>query len=290
MINNNKKWLSLIFAMWLVLIITLLAMSILEYIIPVTKWIENSSKAYYQATTAIEEGLWEVNQNDVWYETWTTMQSNSTSNEFTIEATWSTLPPSWKWNSEYNTDYNIIYPWKPVQLNVWKNLTSNNLDWSNINFSFQVPDINTTSTETLSWWTSAIINWQLSSDTNTLNSSWSYISANDIDNTTKSMNNRAWIDTFWNDSEDFDWFYSNYCNWAWSWCTLKLSVVNKLELSSWNIPVPYIEWKADFWSSKIPIDNIIIDTSWKSYWFKKDLEIKIPLESTIEAFDFTVFQ
>jgi len=111
MINNNKKWLSLIFAMWLVLIITLLAMSILEYIIPVsknTKWIENSSKAYYQATTAIEEGLWEVNQNDVWYETWTTMQSNSTSNEFTIEATWSTLPPSWKWNSEYNTDYNII--------------------------------------------------------------------------------------------------------------------------------------------------------------------------------------
>ncbi len=47
--------------MWLVLISSLFAYTILEYMIPFSKnikWIENSSKSYYQANNWIEMGLY----------------------------------------------------------------------------------------------------------------------------------------------------------------------------------------------------------------------------------------
>ena len=59
--NKNKKAFSLILAMWLVLITSLLAYTLLEYMIPFwknVKGIENSTKAYYQANNWIERGLY----------------------------------------------------------------------------------------------------------------------------------------------------------------------------------------------------------------------------------------
>ena len=61
------------------------------------------------------------------------------------------------------------------------------------------------------------------------------------------------------------------------------------------VQVPYLEWKIDFDNdnsgiNNVPLRYVIIDAAWKSYWFRKDLKIRIPQQSVIEAFDFTVFQ
>ena len=68
--QKNNKWSSLLLAMWLVMITSLLAFAILEYIIPFSreiKWIENSANAYYQANSWIEEALYSVYiRNNSW--------------------------------------------------------------------------------------------------------------------------------------------------------------------------------------------------------------------------------
>ena len=111
--NNYKyyyknKWFSIVFAMWMVIIISLTAFLILEYMIPFSrniKWIENSSKSYYEANSWIEEALLFVNQNMVGSESWTVLSSTSVWSSFNVNATWTTLPAPWTWNSSYDKDY-----------------------------------------------------------------------------------------------------------------------------------------------------------------------------------------
>lgn len=306
--NTNKKWISLILAMWLVILISLLAMSILEYIIPFSrniKWIENSSNAYYQTSWAIEEALWFTSQTPLIDNTWHSLDPNSpVSWTWNIIANWSILPPSWEWNSEYDSNWNIIKSWSPIQLEIWNWLIS---DWSNVIFQFRVPDLNwnTNNTiQTLAWWENYIINWQLSSPTNTLNADWTLIKYKNI---YESNNNCTtlwdcnikftkwiydnWVDLSWL-TPTFNTFYNNNCQI--SKCTLKLSIINKLELTTWT-KIPYIEWKWIFDQNNstwdiIPLRYTQIEASWKSYGFKKDLKVRVPQQTTIEAFDFTIFQ
>ena len=177
----------------------------------------------------------------------------------------------------------------PIQLEVWdKKLWA----WAsaNINLYFRVPDIDTLHTETLSWSSTPIINWQLSSETNVLNSSGSWITETEIDWTDILLKTLQGFDLDWFSwpNQKFNKFYQHNC-WAGSGCILKLSVINKLELSTNNTPVPYIEWQATT-VSEIPLRYTIIDTSGKSHGFKKDLKVKVPQQTVNEAFDFTVFQ
>ena len=57
--------------MGLTIFIGLAAVYLLEYIIPFgrnVKGVENASKAYYQANSAIEQSLWDISQNDLGYQ------------------------------------------------------------------------------------------------------------------------------------------------------------------------------------------------------------------------------
>ena len=313
--QNNNKWFSIILAMWVVLIITLTAFMILEYMIPFSnniKWIENSSKSYYEANSWIEEAMWFINQNIVGSESWTVLPSTPIWNKFDVIANWSILPVPLSWNSEYDSNWNRIFQWWPIQLEVWWDVASlDGGDWSNVKFFFRVPDLNwhdDLATQTLSWWILPIINWQLSSGSNSLNSSWSYIEAdkiciwwNSLCNSIK-INNYDWIDLD-GDSFKFSNYFEDNCTywdwiWTWSWCVLKLSVINLLRLNDndwtiydWTI-VPYLEWKIDSTNTgkNIPLRYSIIKTSGKSYWFMKNLEVRVPQQTISEAFDFTVFQ
>ena len=296
--NNNNKWFSLPLALGLVILISLLAFSILEYIIPFSrdiKWIENSSKAYYQANIWIEEWLyniyernnsWSINQKTEYFDNIFSWSINS---KYSTFSSWSVLPPAWEWNSEYDKDWNIISSGDPIQLSIWgwDFNTSDNLD-----ITFRMPSIY--NSDTLSWSTFFpyiwIVNWQLSWNSDSLNSSWSIINANQINlQTTINFNNLQWINLNWDQwvDEIFSTFYNNNC--ISNLCSLKLSLINKIETTDW-VSIPYLEWKLTSWFSIIPTRYSKIESSGKSYWYKKDLKIRIPSNTINEAFDFTIFQ
>lgn len=302
--KNNKSWFSLPLAMGIVIIISLLASSILEYIIPFwkdIKWVENASNAYYLANSWIEEGLYNVYvRNNSWIIDNKTEYSDidfswNINSKYNTSSSWTILPPEWEWNSEYDKDWNIISSWKPIQLSIWN--WDFNYNFDDLEIMFRIPDLNKdwdNNDLSLSWGTLAIVNWQLSANNNILNASWSIIKADQIDWNMLTLDNFQWIDLNWNETSDqiFDRFYEDNCDETNSWCILKFSIVNKLETDDIidSIIVPYLEWKLTIWSSIIPLRYSKIESSGKSYGYKKNLEVKVAGNTVNEAFDFTVFQ
>lgn len=290
--KKNKKWFWLVIAISFVILISLLSFFILEYIIPFsknTKWIENSSVAYYEALSWIEDSMWIMKNNVVWFSSWKTMSTSNVDYSYLMSWTWQYLPPVWDWTSPYDSDWNIISPWEPIQLFIWNNYVN---DWTNVKAYFRVPDLNNDwiNNEQMLSWTTAYINWQLTSESWALNSSWSQIFWSQINSSILSFPTRDWSDLDGN-SVNFASFYSSNCTWASSACILKMSVINSLDLSnpSW-ITSPFIERRMDFDPYRPPMKFTNVQVSWKSNWFKKSMEIKVPQKEVIEAFDFTVFQ
>jgi len=301
--KKNKKWFSIVIALWLVLLINLLALSILEYIIPFsknTKWIENSSASYYKANSWIEDALFKIKNNPLWTESSKNLDSSLVSDySYKVKANGSILPPIWEWNSEYNKNWNKISSWQPIQIEIW----NQSFSFSSFIFAFKIPNIDWTN-KYLSWTNLPIINWQISWEKNTLNAyTWSYIKWSQICSSNENFSdcsiNFSNPPLYWQDLNDnvetindFYWDWVTWYCWTWSWCILKLSIINKLEDINW-INIPFLEWQIKNSSNPpqtIPLRYSIINSSWKSYWYKKNLEIKVPQDTVIEAFDFTVFQ
>lgn len=296
--KKNNYAFSLPLAMWIVVIMSLLAYTMLEYIVPFSrdiKWVENSSKAYYQASSSVEEWLYYLNvdRTSETSDNYIPFPSSDISNTYKTVSTWSVIPPAWEWNSQYDSDWNTISQWNPIQLSIWNGYLDLSVD--NFNLYIRVPDLdnNIFTDITLSWWTIPIINWQLSSLNNTLYASWSKIIANNIDDDIisgyengQTLDWKNWSDIYWV-SSSFENFYDNNC--ISSGCIFKASVINPLvDSSNWSY-ISYLEWKLET-GNNIPLRYIKLETSGKSMWFRKDIEVKIPTETVNEAFDFTVFQ
>lgn len=292
--KKNNQWFSILVWMFLIIILTLSAYVILSYMIPFsqnTKWIENASRAYYYAYWWIESSLLDV-KTSLTNTPLSLPASTSTWYYSLVWKNWNLNPPAWKGNSDINTDYNKIWPNFPVQMEVWNNLLAWNI--SNVKMYFKVP--------AFTWWvltfdnTDSIISLSLSSTWDTLYIN-DFIKWTDIkkSNETTSISKTSFNTLQWKNLEEsnltFQSFYSGNC--INNSCILKLSVINplKAKLSSSNYDIPYLEYKIDFWgSASIPLYYTNIDASWKSYWFKKDLKVRVPQQTLNQAFDFTVFQ
>lgn len=298
--KKNKNWFSVIIAMWLVLITTLLAFTILEFIIPFSrdiKWIENSTKAYYQANNWIE--LWLYHFSTRWdsssrEEDWKNYINNTYDFMYRTYSSWTIVPLLWRGNSNIDNSWNTISITDPIQLIIWFSFVDDsNVD--ELSIDFRVPDFDSDwlFLQTLDWWVNTpIINWQLLSDDDTLNSlnnsvdiftapiiNWWSVTLNTL--TWKKVSD--WVNqTFWN------FFTANNCDNVSNKCILKFSIVNNI--TSWWTIIPFIEWRLNAWTNIIPLRYSNIESSWKSYWFTKSLEIKVPQETVSQAFDFTVFQ
>lgn len=309
--KKNNKWSAIIIWMFLMIILTLWAYVLLAFIIPFaknTKWIENASKAYYYAYAGVEESLLDVkSRSSITQEFSNPIWTTSTWIAYQTTSSWINIPWVWEWDSDYDNNFWKIWISYPVQLQVWYNMIT---DWSVFEFFFRVPNLNDSgSVLILSGWTLPVINWTLSSDSNTLMSDAnSYIEASYIfpsqtdftvwnnvfrfkKYTSFSMPwvlvNVKWNDLSWNNI-DFPTFYNNNC-WAGKSCILKLSVVNPLQTTTW-VNVPYLEYSFNPHPNIFPLYYTTIDTSWKSYWFKKNLKVRVPQQTTNQAFDFTLFQ
>jgi len=283
--------------MGLVVLITLSAYVILDYMVPYaknTKWIENASNAYYNAYWWIELALEHIKTRpNLTTETWSTMPWITTPiwKSYSTSSSWMQIPKPWEWNSEYDKDFNTISRYEPIQLEVWaKNTKIYDIDWSKnwIIFNFKVPN----NLWDLKW--DNILNILLSNENDTWYSSWIAIETQDIQNITDIwLVTINWTTLGWT-GKDFQSIHDLWCNWTNSWCILKISVINKLELINWNI-IPYLEWRINKWATSstnyILPDRYTTITSWgKSYMYRKDLKVKVPQQTVNQALDFTVFQ
>lgn len=285
--KKTKKALSLIIAITITLIMATLALYILEYMIPFSKNVKNiehSVSSYYLADSAIEDALYSMSWALLDFEKSDILDSNlSRDYSINMDAKGNLLPPAWQWNSEFDEDYNIIRSWEPIQIEIWNQLITN---FSDFKIIFKAPDLNSSSVETLSWWTLKVINWQISGNNDILNSNNSQITSDDIDWSEIILWSKNWLRL--NDAnQSFSSFYFSNC-WVWKSCKLKMSVINKLELTDWT-RIPYLEWKIES-SNEIPLRYRSINVVWKSRGFRKDLNIKVPQQTVNEAFDFTIFQ
>lgn len=293
--QKNNQWFSIIIAVGLVLLISLSSFVLLDSIIPFsknTKWIEQSTSAYYFAGSGIEEALFRIKTRS-WaslmteYSTWF-IATSSTGVAFQTFSAGNTIPPAGYGNSEIDKNFNQLSATEQIQLEVGR-------DWVNplsLSFQARVPAF-TWWTLALSWTTQALIFWSLTSENNTLNASgstWWFSVGNIPPSTSPSTSivlwTRTWLDlsgsgrTFWD-------FYNNEC-WVGSGCILKMSLVRELLLTNGN-RIPYLEYQINAgWT--VPQRYTRIQASGKAYGFKKDLEVNIPQTTLNQAFDFTVFQ
>lgn len=314
--KSKKRWSALIVTIFIVMVLVSMMIYLIEQIIPTTrsvKWIENSTVAYYQGISWIEEALFSMSWSNPWLES-SALPDVTVPKTFayTITASGHTIPTPWDWNSWYDHDWNIIWFGQPIQLvlDEW-------IDWNMISFHFRVPNISSTETLSLEWWSLPIINWILSWSGNILYSSWSQIKANDVSDSSVNptppifLDSKNWFDinwTTWTIKE----FYrstigSNFTDVLWNWlsttpsgdgqscswnkCTLKLSLINDLITTIWT-RLPYLEYKIelDWTNPTAPLQYATIRADGYSYWFKRSLKRDIQQLTTNEALDFTVFQ
>lgn len=285
--KNNKQWFSLVIALWLIVLISVIALSVLEYIVPFSKnvkGLENSAKSYYLSTSWVEEALFYVNSR-----TWSNIK-NESSNPiswlldygYNTYSSWVTLPPPWEWDSDYDSDYNTISVWNPIQLEIGYNFYS---DISDLDLYFRVPDLDSIQNETLSGTSDKpYIAWQISW-------SWNFIQSSSGTHITKSDISGSNINFYLKDL-DLDDFYNNNCA---NSCILKFTIIDNLDVNLslwiwWSTKAPYLEWRFDNTWASIPLRYTIIETKWNSYWFSTNQKIRFAQDTISEAFDFTVFQ
>lgn len=312
--KKNKKALSLVIVMWIVLVSSLFILVLLELMLPFSRsvvWMENSAKAYYLANSWLEDSMlilkkdWQQRNQD-FFLNWKFWNLNNNqelkklrTGIFINLKNFSTQEPeSGKWNSEFDRDYNKISAWDPIQMT---------LEWirdiSNLKIFFKIPTINLLDYD-LKEQNSIYINWQLSWENGFLNSNNVYrtwwvtrrkyytIFTPNFFNQDLYIKDFTWLNSKW-DYQRFQDAY-NQLNCSTKKCILKFSVVRELKArekkSSTEITLPYLEWKITNWSDDFKKRYADIKSEWKSNWYKRELNIKVQQETVNEAFDFTVIQ
>ena len=305
--KNNKQWFSILLAMWITLVTGMIAILILEFIIPFSrniKWVENSSAAFYQSYSGIEEAMWFISQNDLWDEDEQLfVQANPQDTAYSVESMTSIIPPAWKGNSEYDSNWNRFDNNFPIQLAI----TDPNIDFSNVDFTFRIP-VELDDGNDIEWNDALqpyIINWIITGISNPDNVKWNW---DDIPVVLNGINDQlirkdeVWDIGIWiwsRNGRTIDWdtcsvteFTTNSCSWISNIydVTLKMSLVDQLILDTNNKSIPYLEYQINFRGDSIPGRYTQIETSGKSYGFRKNMDIKVPQQATNQAFDFAVFQ
>ena len=291
--SKNNKWFALIFAMWIVVSVSLTIIFLWEYIMPYakdTKNIEFSSNAFYQSYSATEQAMSYIQEEEVGSEDQNQLSLGAKNDiAYTIEARWNRIPPAWEWNSEYDPDWNTLSEWNPIQLEVWNGV------WDNAFIYFRVPQIsnNYSNLSRPVEKEGGLIWWQLTSETDTLNSA-------DADNRVQ-WSDFAWVtekhkvivweqqwETLEWDLEDFNSFYSNNCSSA--PCTLRFFVINQLQLNNTaKTSIPFFEYQIGG-ADELPLRYTRINATGYSYWFKKDFYSLIPQKTVNEFVGVTVVQ
>ncbi len=317
--KKQKQAFSLIIAMLIVLVTTLLAYTVLEFIYPFSKnikGVENSVNAYYRANEGVERALYffktrkdenikeeqDVDRIDKqkwrWYKYKTTSQ-------------WESLPKAKTGNSPYNNDFNTIAMWDPIQLSIGNGFVSN---LSKLEIYFQVPTIQHIQSKLAD---GDYIMWQIASENGAL-----YAQGPDKNGKNSSLISKAKINGQKIKISDFTWIaYTDVNktekrdiklstifsgNWTSSdgikqlncWvkkCILTFSIVKELETKSNALSnswfkkyIPFLEWKITSTGQALPLRYSQIVSEGEFLGFGKKLEVPYPQETANQVLDITV--
>lgn len=298
-IKYKKGGFSIVLALWVTVLLSSISLYLLEYIVPFSrnvKWLDNYTKAYYNSYRWLEESLYSLANGWLWEEFQQNFWWSADSFAYQTVSSWTLLPAAGEWDSDFDKNWNILWPNTPVHIYLpqWVN-------WSNTNIYFRVPnfDENTGTREEIdpALASTDIINWQLTASNNVLNSTsssriqWSDLCYSDWTCSALNLYSTSGVELN-GTSQNVHTFFSNNC-WVDYACSLKLSVVNELLWKSAGVSwkhIPYLEYKINFGTQKVPYDKTFIQASWKSYGYRKDMNVWFPLKMINEAFDFTIFQ
>lgn len=114
-----RKGSALMISMFITVIILIIAIYLLDKIVPYArdiKGIENGNIAYYRATTAVNEALLAMSGSNPGYQTGATTVMNGSGYVLNVSAMGTKLPKSSEGTSEYNRDWNKIGLGNPIQL------------------------------------------------------------------------------------------------------------------------------------------------------------------------------
>jgi hypothetical protein len=216
--------------------------------------------------------------------------SNGSWASYRITASGTRLPRVGQGNSDYDGNWSILAPGKPIQLILSNTLPGTSATSSNIQFYFRVPDLNknSISDETLSGTTYIpIVNWSLSASGDTLQASGSYVMAGVASSGTFILDGKTGLTLSGSSYSLWD-FYAGKCVTPPIRCSLKLSIINPLILTTGQ-NAPYLEYQAVF-GAPIPLQTAVIETQGYAWGFRKNITRYMQQMTTNEALDFTVFQ
>lgn len=307
--TKKHSWTALLIGLFVTLFLSIFVTSFLEKALRIgqsVKSVEQSTQAYYQATSIIEIQL-NKNQN-LRKKPWITDGKlkdfdNWLWNELKISAKSTTIPVQWKWNSRYDNDgnWNIISMDRPVQL-VLNQEAFNNIKNGNAKVHFRIPKIeklaNWTSIDSgYSSWIIYFSIWNASDifylwDGNLIDRSkiWSVWS----DTSVQGFQSLTWViyknwikqnDSFlfnFNITNNSCWDSDNYL------CTFKISMINPVKINNWNI-IPFLEYKIED-INNIPLQFMELDSKWFAGKLIRQRKVDIPQITTNTALDFAVLQ
>jgi hypothetical protein len=265
--------------------------------------IERSNIAYYNATSLIETQL--MTGAFTKYDPWKVAGKVNTGSTFSGEVmtvfTGSRIVPDLgKWDSPFDSDYNLITLGEPVQL-----VIPDRVDWTQVRFTFRIPRIGTatnTGVDPLSPAWSGYILWTFWNSGATLFASGEteIVILNDI-NHAITIDTKNGI-TNSGSASRFDNFYTN-ANYVGPNgdkcvgfnCTLKLSLIRPVPVEGISgqpgRKLPFLEYKIDFWPGiMIPNQRMTIQSQSYVNGFIRSTTVYLPQITTNTALDFAILQ
>jgi hypothetical protein len=300
-IISSRRGSALIIGLIIAVLLTIMATSFLEKILNLgqTSWgINNSAQAYSLATGLIEEQLMDPLMTKA--EPWNMppasegSATSDTGRTLVVNTGGVNLPNLGKWNSPFDSDWNIIGMGEPVQIVIPDGIPNWNPD---VKFYFRVPKISgqwsTGALASIS--NSGIILWTFWYSGASLYASGEteIFVGSEIDS---GFHYLALKEGFTNTgtASTFQDFYTNYWSNCVNYqCTLKLSMIRPFLTNDSSNPqsFSFLEYRIEFPTGmNIPSQYMIIDSTSYVYGYLRSRQVRIPQITTSTATDFAVLQ
>ena len=297
---NTHKGSAILISLIILTLLTIVTTVFLEKVFHFSQsseWIESSNVAYYSAVGLVEEQLMDPNVTK--YTPWNIASTGAITNNFgagrelIVDTGSSIVPRTWKGNSAFDSDYNIISLGEPLQL-----VIPNGINWNDVYFEFRVPKISSEWTGTsLSMDNSWVILWTIGYTGASLFASgeteifrWVHLNTNTNQfasfNGTTNTGSSATITDFYTNT---NYLWVNGANCGWYACTLKLSLIRPIFLADWRV-LPFLEYRINFWGVSVTSQYMTLESKAYAYRFLRSRTIKIPQITTNTALDFAVLQ
>jgi hypothetical protein len=305
-ITRSHQGSALIVALIIVVLLTIMTTTFLEKVLNLWKTsggINSSAQSYSLATWLIEEQLMDSNITKVspWNIATKTESSTFTGRSLSASTGGTVMPEqgtagiTWKWNSPFSSDWNIIGVGEPVQIVIKEGIT----EWDDVKFEFRVPNIPGESGNTGNvTWGSGIILWTFGYSGASLYASGEteIFTFGDINPTwLRSIKWKNWRTNSGSDSNFWN-FYNHptlgvwnvWSKCAWYQCTLKLSMIRPYISTPWK-SYSFLEYRITF-PIRIPSQYMVIDSSANMYGYLRSRQVRIPQITTSTATDFAILQ